>query len=365
MDKNIIGVVKPSMPPYEEYIEEIKDIWQSRWLTHQGPNHQLLEKKLTEYLGVENITLFANGHLALEIAITALDLKGEIITTPFTFASTSQAIARCGLTPVFCDIDPVTLTIDVKKIESLITDKTSAILPVHVYGNVCDVYEIEKIAEKHNLKVIYDAAHAFGEKIDGRPVGTFGDVSMFSFHATKVFHTVEGGCLAYNDGTFKKKFELIRQFGIENQEDIIEIGTNAKMTEMHAAMGLCNLRHIGETIAKRKSLAQRYIHNLKGAQGIELFFNQNNVEYNYSYFPVLFRSISRDRAAKVLADNNVFARKYFYPPANEYKVYGGMFKPDETPVAKDISYNILTLPLYPDLSEQEVDFICCLILSII
>lgn len=360
-----INVTSPSMPPYEEYIEEIKDIWESRWLTNNGAKHKALEKELCKYLDAQNITLFANGHLALEIAITALNLKGEIITTPFTFASTSQAVVRCGLTPVFCDINPDTLTIDTKKIESLITEKTSAILPVHVYGNICNVYEIDKIAKKHNLKVIYDAAHAFGEKIDGQAIGTFGDISMFSFHATKVFHTVEGGCLAYKDKGLAKKLELIKQFGIENQEDVTEIGTNAKMTEMHAAMGLCNLRHIDETIAKRKLLVQRYFQRLAGNKGLRLYYNQKNVEYNYSYFPVLFKGVSRDLIAEALAEKSVFARKYFYPPANEYKAYSKMFKLNETPISKKISYNILTLPLYPDLTFEEVDFICDIILSVI
>ena len=367
MNLKVIPVVKPSMPPYQEYINEIKDIWDSRWLTHTGPKHQALEKRLVEYLQVDNISLFANGHLALELAIEALGLSGEIITTPFTFASTTQAIVRNRLIPVFCDINEDDYTIDVSKIEALITEKTSAIIPVHVYGNVCDVYAIEEIAKKYNLKVIYDAAHAFGIKVKGRPIGNFGDVSMFSFHATKVFHTVEGGGLTYSDSKYSSVLAKLRQFGMEGQESVPIIGTNAKMTEMHAAMGLCNINHINEEIAKRCLVMNRYREILWGVKGLKLCDSNKNITPNYSYFPVVFDKKqfgkNRDEVTDLLEKNNIFARKYFYPITSEFEAYNGRFKIQKTPIASEISNNILTLPLYADLDLEDVDRICNIILN--
>ena len=367
MTKKSIPVVKSSMPPYEEYIREIRDMWDSCWLTHTGPKHQALEKGLCEYLEAENIALFANGHLALELTINALGLTGEIITTPFTFASTTQAIVRNGLTPVFCDINEEDYTIDVSKIEALITQKTSAIMPVHVYGNVCDVYALDAIARKHNLKVIYDAAHTFGVKIGDKAVGNFGDISMFSFHATKVFHTVEGGGLTYIDRSLSPLFAKLRQFGMVGQESVPSIGTNAKMTEMHAAMGLCNLRHIDEELAKRGKVMNRYRELLSGVKGIKLCNLQKNVKPNYAYFPVLFNKeefgMDRDEVSNHLAENNIYARKYFYPLTSSFEVYQEMFDIQNTPIAKKIADNILTLPLYADLAIEDVDRICNVILK--
>ncbi|MCB2296300.1 DegT/DnrJ/EryC1/StrS family aminotransferase [Clostridium tagluense] len=367
MNLKLIPVVKPSMPPYQEYISEIKDMWDTRWLTHTGPKHQALEKRLGEYLQVANIALFANGHLALELAIQALDLSGEIITTPFTFASTTQAIVRNRLTPVFCDINEDDYTIDVSKIEALITEKTSAIMPVHVYGNVCDVYAIDAIAKKYNLKVIYDAAHAFGIKLNGTAIGNFGDMSMFSFHATKVFHTVEGGGLTYGDSNYSSIFAKLRQFGMDGQEFVPIIGTNAKMTEMHAAMGLCNINHINEEIAKRNLVMNRYRELLSYVKGLKLCDLQKNVTQNYSYFPVLFDKSefgkNRDEIADLLQQNNIFARKYFYPITSDFEAYNDMFKIQKTPTAKRISDNILTLPLYADLDLEDVNMICNIILK--
>lgn len=369
MEEKMIPVVRSSMPPYEEYIEEIKDIWDSRQLTHQGPKYWKLEEGLKAYLGVDDISLFANGHLALEIALNALrltgEVSGEVITTPYTFASTTQAIVRNGLTPVFCDIRPDDYTLDPKKIESLITDKTRAIVPVHVYGNVCDVYEIDRIAKKYGLKVIYDAAHVFGVEIDGVPVGRFGDMSMFSFHATKVYHTVEGGGIAFRDPKFKALFAQIRQFGMDGQIEVPVVGTNAKMTEMHAAMGLCNLRHIDEEIAKRGKAATRYLERLEGVRGIRLSPPKPNVKPNYAYFPVVFDGFktSRDEVADRLASHNIFARKYFYPLTSSFKAYQGMFPIQETPVAQATADRVLTLPLYADLTVDDVDRVCDVILN--
>ena len=243
-----IQVTQSSMPPLEEYIEEIRDIWESYWLTNMGVKHNQLEESLVRYMNADNVTLFTNGHLALESAIAALELSGEVITTPFTFASTTHAIIRNKLEPVFCDINPIDYTIDVQKIESLITDKTAAILPVHVYGNICDVKKINEIAMKYNLKVIYDAAHAFGVTVDGVGVGNFGDMSIFSFHATKVFNTIEGGAITYKDSNLKRVLNNIKNFGITGPDTVEYFGGNAKMSEFQAAMGLCNLRYIESEI---------------------------------------------------------------------------------------------------------------------
>ena len=360
-----INVVRSSMPPYDEFIEEIKDLWDSRILTHQGPKYYELEKDIKEYLGVDNIQMYANGHLALENGLEALGIKGEVITTPFTFASTTQAIVRNGIIPVFCDIDPNTYTIDVNKIEDLITEKTSAILPVHVYGNVCDVENIEKIAKKYNLKVIYDAAHGFGVKVNDIPIGRFGDMSMFSFHATKVYHTVEGGGLTYKDESLTEKLKQLRQFGMDGQESVPIVGTNAKMTEMHAAMGICNLRHIDEEIAKRKKAAERYFERLESIEGIKLSRPMKGVKPNYAYFPVVFDGYkyNRDEVKDKLAQQNIYARKYFYPLTSSFEAYNGRFVVQETPVATYISDRVLTLPLYADLSTDDVDRICDIILD--
>lgn len=360
-----IQVVMSSMPPFEEYCNEVKSIWENRWLTHTGPKHQELEAGLCEYLGVDYIDLFANGHMALELAIKALDLKGEVITTPFTFASTTQAIVRNGLTPVFCDINRENFTIDVDKIEELITDKTSAIMPVHVYGNICDVESIDKIAKKHNLKVIYDAAHVCGVEYNGVGMGNFGDMSMFSFHATKVFHTVEGGGITFKDEKYKQRFAQLRQFGMNGQESVPIVGTNAKMTEMHAAMGICNLRYIDEEIAKRGRAEERYRERLGDVDGIYIPKLEDKVKSNHAYFPAVFdgHKFDRDVVSDALASNNIFARKYFYPLTSSFEAYKGLFDIQETPIATDVAKKVLCLPLFADLTVGEVDTICDIILS--
>lgn len=362
---NSIQVTKSSMPLFEEYIEEIKDIWESCWLTNMGVKHRQLEESLSYYLKTPNITLFTNGHLALECAIAALKLSGEVITTPFTFASTTHAIVRNKLEPVFCDINPIDYTIDVHKIEQLITNRTSAILPVHVYGNVCNIKEIEEIAKKHNLKVIYDAAHAFGVTVNGVGIGNFGDASMFSFHATKVFNTIEGGAVTYKNAALKKIMNDIKNFGITGPETVEYVGGNAKMNEFQAAMGICNLRHVDSEINKRKLIVERYNENFFDMKGIKLVKPQNGVKSNYSYFPVLFEKISRDEVYEALKDNNIFARKYFYPLTNNFECYKDRFHSEETPIAKYISERILTLPLYADLSIDDVDRICTIIKKLI
>lgn len=360
---SIIQVTKSSMPPLEEYIDEIKGLWESHWLTNMGEKHLELESKLNDYLKTNNITLFANGHLALECSIAALNLTGEVITTPYTFVSTTHAIVRNGLKPVFCDINADDYTIDVTKIEDLITEKTSAIIPVHVYGNVCNIEGIQKIADKYNLKVIYDAAHTFGVTVNGVGIGNFGDVSMFSFHATKVFNTIEGGALTYNNSKLQQIFNVIKNFGITDPENVEYVAGNAKMNEFQAAMGLCNLRHIDEEIKKRKLVVDRYNENLTKIDGIKLTKVQKGVISNYAYYPVIFDGFKKNRNQifDELKTNNIVARKYFYPLTNEISCYKEKYDVNDTPVAKHIAENVLTLPLYSDLSLEDVDRICKII----
>ncbi|WP_459201914.1 DegT/DnrJ/EryC1/StrS family aminotransferase [Methanococcus sp. CF] len=355
-----IQVTKSSMPPIEEYIEEIKDLWDSHWLTNAGVKHKSLEEELKKYLSTPNVALFTNGHLALENAIQAFNLKGEVITTPFTFASTTHAIVRNGLKPVFCDINSEDYTLDSSKIEDLITDKTSAIIPVHVYGNTCNFKEIEKIAKKYDLKVIYDAAHAFGITFDGINVANLGDASMFSFHATKVFNTIEGGALCFKDVELKEKLDSLKNFGITGSESVSYVGGNAKMNEFQAAMGICNLRHVNAEIAKRKQVFERYVENLEGIDGIKLNIPKKGVKSNYSYFPVLFDDykFNRDEIFELLKRNGINARKYFYPLTNSFECYRGEFNVEKTPVAEYVAERVLTLPLYADLTLNDVDKIC-------
>lgn len=282
-----IPVTRSSMPDFEEYIEEIRPLWKNRWLTNMGEKHQRLERELCQKLQVPYMALFTNGHLALESALQSLELSGEVITSPFTFASTTQAIVRSGLTPVFCDVTEEDLTLDPSKIEALITPRTTAILPIHVYGNICRVGEIREIARRHHLKVVYDAAHAFGEELDGQGVGNFGDLAMFSFHATKVFHTIEGGAVACHDERARQKLSALKNFGQYSQEDVGEIGGNAKMNEFQAAMGLCNLRHVDGEIALRRRAAMRYRERLDSVPGLRLLPEQKGVTANYAYLPLL------------------------------------------------------------------------------
>lgn len=364
MNKKIL-VTKSSMPTFNEYCAEIKELWDTHFLTNMGVKHQELEKQLKDYLKTPNLTLFTNGHLALECALQAFDLKGEVITTPFTFASTTHAIVRCGLEPVFCDINPIDYTIDTNKIEALITDKTCAIVPVHVYGNLCDVDEIDRIAKKYNLKVIYDAAHTFGVEKNGISVANFGDASMFSFHATKVFNTIEGGAVTFKDVSLYKKLNDLKNFGITGPETVDYIGGNAKMNEFQAAMGICNLRHVDKEIEKRSKLVEKYRKNLSGVKGIKLVPEQIGIKSNYAYFPVVFDEYkyTRDEIFEKLKEDKIFARKYFYPLINDFQCFEGKYDSNNTPVAKHISDRVLTLPLYADLEIEIINKICKIILG--
>lgn len=362
-----ILVTRSSMPEFDEYIEEIKDLWDSHWITNMGKKHKELQAKLEEYLGVPHVTLYTNGHLALENAIAAMNLPegGEVITTPFTFASTTHAIVRNGLVPVFCDIKEDDYTIDPAKIEELVTDRTVAIVPVHVYGNICDVESIDSIAKKYGLKVIYDAAHAFAVKYKGISSACFGDASMFSFHATKVFNTIEGGAVCYKDDRLVQLLNDMKNFGIRGTEEVAYVGGNAKMNEFQAAMGLCNLKHLDREIAKRKKVVERYREHLENIEGIKLSRIQENVESNYAYFPVVFDGYkyTRNEVFTMLADKGIGARKYFYPLTNSFECYrnyptAGV---ERTPVAQHMALRVLTLPLYADLSLEDVDRICDII----
>ena len=357
-----VFVTKPSMPPIEEYIEEIQSIWDEHILTNMGPKHKKLEAELVKYLKVPYISLMVNGHMALEMAIQAMNLTGEVITTPFTFASTTHAIVRNGLQPVFCDIDPLTCTIDADKIEELITDRTSAILPVHVYGNICNIEKIDKIAKKYGLKVIYDAAHAFGEEYKGIGIGNFGNASMFSFHATKVFNTIEGGAVCYSDEDFGLDLYRLKNFGIRGPEKVDYVGANAKMNEFQAAMGLCNLRHVNNEIVKREKVYGLYVDRLKDIEGVRMLELQKDVKHNYSYLPIIIDEnefgLTRNEVFDLLAQNNIYSRKYFYPITNSYNCFHGQFKVEETPIALHVSKRVLTLPMYADLTEEQIDIIC-------
>lgn len=362
-----ILVTRSSMPEIEEYINEIKPMWESHWLTNMGVKHKQLQADLCDYLNVENIDLLTNGHMALELTLQAMNLQGEVITTPFTFASTTHAIVRNGLTPVFCDIDPETYCMDASKIEKLITDRTCAIMPVHVYGNVCNIEEIEHIAHKYELKVIYDAAHTFGETYKGKGIGSFGDASCFSFHATKVFNSIEGGAVCYKDKQLGNKLYELKNFGIHGPEEVSAVGANAKMNEFCAAMGICNLRHVDEEIAKRKAVVEHYRERLGDVDGIQLNVVQDNVKSNYAYFPIVIEEklfgASRAEVFDKLSENGIGARKYFYPLTNTFECFHSKYDVTETPVALHISKRVLTLPLYAELSLESVDRICDIILK--
>ncbi len=361
MDDRIM-VTRSSMPEFEEYVEMIRPLWESHWLTNMGTYHKQLEAELKEYLGVPQLSLMVNGHMALELAIQAMGFPegAEIITTPFTFISTTHAIIRNKLVPVFCDIKLSDYTIDENKIEELITEKTVAILPVHVYGHICNVEKIQEIADKYNLKVIYDAAHAFGEKKDGVGIGNYGDASIFSFHATKVYNTIEGGAVAFRDENFYKKLYNLKNFGIRSEEIVAEVGANAKMNEFSAAMGLCNLRHLEQNIAARKERVEYYLEELAGVEQIKVpEFDVSNITYTYGYFPVLFHANIcgaeiRNKVYDRLKEKNIYSRKYFYPITADAACFKNKYKRIPLENARYAGDNILVLPLYPELGLDSI-----------
>ena len=354
-----VFVTKPFLPPIEEYVKELQGIWDRKILTNGGPEYEKFKEGLQKYLGIDNISMFTNGHIALETAIKSLNLKGEVITTPFTFISTTHAIVNNNLKPVFCDIKMDDYNIDEDKIEALINENTCAIVPVHVYGYPCNVKKIEEIAKKHKLKVIYDAAHAFGVKIDGQSIFDFGDLSMCSFHATKVFNTIEGGMISGKDNELVEKVELLKNYGITSPETIDEIGTNGKMSEFQAAMGVASLKYCDNIINRRKMITLKYREGLSNIPGIKFCSEKNNVQYNYAYMPILIEKeygLNRDELYELLQKNEVFSRKYFYPLTSNVSCYNNMYN-DNLENAEYVSKHILTLPLYPDLTDEEVELI--------
>ena len=366
MSEKEIFVTRSSMPSYEEYCEAIKPLWESRWLTNMGKYHQELEEKLAEYLDVPRISLMVNGHMALEMVIQTFDFPrgAEVITTPFTFISTTHAIVRNGLKPVFCDIKLSDGTIDENKIEELITENTVAILPVHVYGNICNVEAIQKIADKYGLKVIYDAAHAFGEKLNGVGVGNFGDASIFSFHATKVFHTIEGGAVVCkNDDIYEKLYNL-KNFGIRDEELVVSVGANAKMNEFSAIMGLCNLRHVDEAIESRKNAYYSYRNALKDVKGISLFDEQIHVKRSYGYMPIIVEdeyTMSRNELNQKLRENGIYPRKYFYPITADHACFKNRYRNEKIENARKLAEQILVLPIYEEMKKNDLERIVSLI----
>ena len=360
MDKKIM-VTRTSMPSFEEYIEKIRPLWDSHWLTNMGKYHQELEQKLCEYMGAEYVSLMVNGHLSLELVLQAMNFPegGEVITSPFTFISTTHANVRNQLKPVFCDIKMEDYTIDETKIEELITEKTVAIVPIHVYGNICNIEEIERIAYKYQLKVIYDAAHAFGEKYNNKGIANYGEASTFSFHATKVFNTIEGGAVATKDERLYEQLYNLKNFGIRGEELIVGVGANAKMNEFSAAMGLCNLNHVENNIWKRKQKVDYYCKRLSKVKDVILNkYNQEGVQYNYAYFPIRFMNkTDRDRVFQALRMKNIYSRKYFSPLTSDAACFKNKYRDLPLNNARQVADTVLVLPLYPELKMEEIDFI--------
>ena len=359
MNKKPIYVTQPELPPLNEFIPYLEKIWDSKILTNGGPFHQQLEKALCDYLGVDHIALFANGTLALVTALQSLRISGEVITTPYSFVATAHSLQWNGIKPVFVDVDPNTLNLDPAKIESAITPKTTAIMPVHCYGNPCDVEAIEKIADNYNIRVIYDAAHAFGVKDQEGSILRHGDLSVLSFHATKVFNTFEGGAIVCPDAKTKQRIDHLKNFGFVDEVTVVAPGINGKMSEFNAALGLLQLQHIGKALARRKEIDTTYRDLLKGVKGIRCLQDSGQQVANYSYFPILVDPdypISRDELYQKLRDNNIYSRRYFYPLISEFPMYRGLLSAhrDNLPVAMDAAFKVLCLPIYPCLTNDEV-----------
>lgn len=362
--QNKIYVTSPLLANLDDVYNEIQEIWQNKWLTNMGVKHQKLEESLKSELKVKNVSLFNNGTIALLVALKALNLPygSEVITTPFTFAATPHCIVWNGLQPVFCDIEPETMTIDADKIEELITPNTSAILGVHVYGFPCNVKKIEKIAQKYNLKVIYDGAHVFSTEIDNKGIGTYGDITMFSFHATKLFNTIEGGCLTYNDDELIKKIYNLRNFGIKNEEVVEDIGINGKMNEIQAAIGLLNLKLYRKEQEERRILKEYYDHHLENIKGIRIPKIANNVTNSYQYYPIIVEKeypISRNEIYDKFKEKDIYTRKYFYPACTDYECYSNLLsvKLSNLEVTNDLKHRVLCLPYYSGVPNEIREYI--------
>jgi dTDP-4-amino-4,6-dideoxygalactose transaminase len=355
----LINVTQPYMPPLSEFHKYLEEIWASKWLTNNGRFHQELEKALAEYLNVKYISLFSNGTLALITALQCLRITGEVITTPYSFVATTHALHWNGIAPVFCDIEPDYFNLDPIKVEAAITPKTTAILPVHVYGNPCNVGEIQTIADTYGLHVIYDACHAFGVKVNGEPVLNFGDLSILSFHATKVFNTFEGGAIVSHDEKTKKRIDYLKNFGFKDEVTVVAPGINAKMNEIQAAFGLLQLKYIDNAIAARQAITCSYREGLDKIEGITMLQEKDGVEYNHAYFPVLIDELAyglgRDKVYDLFKENGIYARRYFYPLISNFPTYKGLLSaaPTNLPVAEKIAKQILCLPIYPDLLKDQ------------
>lgn len=364
MIKNPIYVTQPDLPPLEEFLKYLQKIWESKILTNNGPLHQELEQKLCEYLDVKYISLFTNGMLALITAIQALKISGEVITTPFSFVATTHALWWNNIKPIFVDIEPGTFNLDPDKIEAAITPTTTAILPVHVYGNPCNVKKIQGIADRYNLRLIYDAAHAFGVKINGTSIADFGDLTILSFHATKVFNTFEGGAIICHDDITKQHIDQLKNFGITNETTVLLPGINAKMNEFQAALGILQLKYVEEAISRRKQVTEIYREAFREIQGITFLPDFAGVAHNYGYFPILINTIkfgkTRDDVYNELRRHDIFPRRYFYPLISQFPTYNGLnsARPGTMPVAERITKEILCLPIYPDLEIESVNNIC-------
>ena len=366
MQEKKILVTRSLMPPFEEYVEAIRPLWDSHWLTNMGSYHQQLELRLKEYLDVPELSLMVNGHMALELAIQAFGFpeNSEVITTPFTFISTTHAIVRNHLKPVFCDVKPEDGTMDETKIEDLITEHTVAIIPVHVYGNVCNVEEIQRIAQKYNLKVIYDAAHAFGVQYKGKGIGNYGDASVFSFHATKVYNTIEGGAVAFSEHGLYEKLYNLKNFGIRGEDLVAEVGANAKMNEFSAIMGLCNLNHIHEAMEARHKIRDLYAECLQKEGGIHFLSPKQEASSNFAYCPILVEEtygISRDELYTELRKHEIYTRKYFYPLTSDQACFKNKYRDVKLDIARKMAQQILVLPMYESLAEEDVIRICTII----
>lgn len=365
--KKPVFVTQPDLPPLDEYLVYLKQIWESKILTNKGPFHDELEKALADYLGVRYISLFTNGTIALLTALQTLRITGEVITTPYSFVATSHALWWNNIKPVFADIEGESFNLDPAKIEAAITPLTTAILPVHVYGNPCKMGEIKKLAEKYNIRVIYDAAHAFGVTLNGESVLNFGDLSVLSFHATKTFNTIEGGAIVSHDIQTKKRIDLLKNFGFVDEVSVIEPGINGKMNEIQSAFGLVQLKYIDEYIERRSYVASRYRGLLSAVPGITVMKDIEGVRHNYSYFPILVNSAkygkSRDELYILLKEEMIFARRYFYPLISHFPIYKSLdsASPGNLPVAERISSEVICLPLSTHVTDEEVFRICSII----
>jgi dTDP-4-amino-4,6-dideoxygalactose transaminase len=359
-----VRVTQTHLPDFDQYVEQIRPMWESKWITNNGGQHQQLERRLSSYLDAPHTSLLSNGTLALLLALKVYELEGEVITTPFTFPATAHSIVWNGLTPVFADIDPVTFNLDPQRIEEAITPKTSAILAVHVYGTPCDVDAIETIANRHNLKVIYDAAHTFGARLRGTPLAQFGDAAVLSFHATKLFHTIEGGAVVVHSEEEKRALDLLKNFGIQNEESVVLPGINAKMSEFHAAMGCLELSSVDEQIRKRKQRHDRYCQLLGQVQGITLPGIPESLQYNYAYFPILIDpdryGLDRNEVYSLFKKLDIYTRKYFYPLLSTVAGYEKLSSadPGHLPVASRVAEQVLCLPMYGSLNMSTVDHLC-------